>query len=125
MLKETQLSVVSDSLSFVRNEIARKFSDAEFDLVKLISQSGYVDDVFRIKFKRVYGVTPKEYLDDLRMQSAKDFLRIYGEILSIKEISEMCGIKDSLYFSRKFKKEFGIYPKEYIKQKSQNQSQEK
>ena len=118
VLKETKLSVVSDSLSFVHNEIAKKFSDAEFDLAKLIAQSGYVDDVFRIKFKQVYGFTPKEYLDDLRMQSAKDFLRIYGEILSIKEIAEMCGMKDSLYFSRKFKREFGICPKEYVKSKT-------
>ena len=125
LLKEVELSVSSDSLSFVHNEIAEKFSDTEFDLAKLIAQSGYVDDVFRLKFKQVYGVTPKGYLDDLRMQSAKDFLRIYGGILSIKEIAEMCGIKDSLYFSRKFKREFGVCPKEYVKNKTKKDSGEK
>ncbi|MBE7087694.1 MAG: helix-turn-helix domain-containing protein [Clostridiales bacterium] len=116
ILKEAKLSAVSDSLVNVRNEIARKFSDENFDLAKVIAGSGYVDDVFRIKFKKVYGVTPKEYLDDLRMQSAKDFLQVYGEILSIKEIAKMCGFNDSLYFSRKFKRNFGISPKRYVKE---------
>jgi AraC-like DNA-binding protein len=91
--------------------------DTKFDLKKLIKQSGYVDDVLRVKFKGVYGVTPKEYLDNLRLGLAKDYLRIYGNILSIKEISEMCGFNDSLYFSRRFKREFSINPSGYIKKK--------
>ena len=90
--------------------------NCEFDLSKIVEQSGYVDDVLRIKFRTAYGVTPKEYLDSLRMGLAKDYLRIYGNILSIKEISDMCGFMDSLYFSRKFKRTFGVCPKEYVKQ---------
>ena len=116
ILKESELSVESSSLSFVHNEITKNFADSEFDLTKTIKLSGYVDDVLRVKFKAVYGVTPKSYLDDLRMGLAKDYLRIYGNILSIREISEMCGFNDPLYFSRKFKRETGLTPKEYIKE---------
>jgi AraC-like DNA-binding protein len=118
ILKETELSVESGSISFVHNEITKNFMDTEFDLKKLVKHSGYVDDVLRVKFKGVYGVTPKEYLDNLRLELAKDYLRIYGNILSIKEISEMCGFNDSLYFSRRFKREFSINPSDYIKKKA-------
>ena len=116
ILKEVERSYVVDTLSFVHGEIVKKYADSEFDLGKLIEQSGYVDDVFRVKFKRAYGVTPKEFLDNLRMHAAKEFLRIYGDVLSIKEIGTMCGIKDSLYFSRKFKRKFGVSPKLYKKE---------
>ena len=118
ILKETTLSIESTSLSIVHNEITKNFMDCEFNLAEIIKRSGYVDDVLRIKFKAVYGVTPKEYLDNLRMGLAKDYLRIYGKILSIKEIAEMCGFNDPLYFSRKVKRKFGCTPKEYIKKKS-------
>ncbi len=117
ILKETTLSIESTALTVVHNEITKNFMDCEFNLTEVIKQSGYVDDVLRLKFKSVYGITPKEYLDNLRMELAKDYLRIYGKILSIKEISEMCGFKDPLYFSRKVKRKLGCSPKEYIKKK--------
>ena len=117
ILKETTLSIESTALTVVHNEITKNFIDCEFNLTEVIKQSGYVDDVLRLKFKSVYGITPKEYLDNLRMELAKDYLRIYGKILSIKEISEMCGFKDPLYFSRKVKRKLGCSPKEYIKKK--------
>lgn len=120
ILKEAEVSIESTSLSFVHNEIAQNFMDCDFDLSKVVEQSGYVDDVLRIKFRTAYGITPKEYLDSLRMELAKDYLRIYGNILSIKEIANMCGFSDSLYFSRKFKKTFGVCPKEYVKQLGTN-----
>lgn len=115
ILKEASLSAESSVLSHVHGEITKNFADSEFDLGNLIKQSGYVEDVFRVKFKKAYGVTPKAYLDGLKMSLAKDYLRVYGKILSIKEVSEMCGFKDSLYFSRKFRQKFGVYPKEYVK----------
>ena len=79
ILKETTLSIESTSLSVVHNEITKNFMDCGFNLAEVVKRSGYVDDVLRVKFKAAYGVTPKEYLDNLRMGLAKDYLRIYGK----------------------------------------------
>lgn len=113
ILKETETIYVAYAVSFVRGEITKNYTDSKFNLGKCIEQSGYVDDVFRVKFKQAYGITPKGYLDDLRMRAAKEYLRVYGDVLSVKEIGEMCGINDPLYFSRKFKRKYGVSPKLY------------
>lgn len=52
-----------------------------------------------------------EYLTDVRMEKAKELLRNSSK--SIKEICLEVGYADSSYFSRIFKKNVGVSPKEY------------
>ena len=112
--KELDAPLGDDELAFVHSEISKNFNNAEFDLNALIESTGYTEDYFRVKFKVRYGVTPKGWLDELRMRAAKDLARVYGNALTVAEISESCGYWDPLYFSRKFKKTYGVSPKNYI-----------
>lgn len=66
------------------------------------------------KFKEVMGVTVMEYMINLRMQVACSFLR--KTTLSIKEIIERAGYRDSSHFMRSFKKYAGCTPSEYREQ---------
>ena len=66
---------------------------------------------FLRKFKARTGVTPHRYKISLIIEKAKDFL--HNTDLEMSAIAEMLGFEDSLYFSRVFKKETGLTPKEF------------
>ena len=80
------------------DEIARRFNFTPAYLIRI--------------FKRQVGVTPIQYLIDLRMAEARR-LMIASPGLDIKEIGEIVGYPDPHYFSRIFKNTHGITPTDY------------
>lgn len=64
-------------------------------------------------FKKEYGVSPKEYLTQLRLEKAKRLLASETEHLSVSEVAFAVGFSDPLYFSRLFRKEVGVSPSKY------------
>ena len=57
------------------------------------------------------------YINQIRMEKAGELIRESTSNVYMKEISAAVGIDDQLYFSRIFKKYYGITPSEYrIKQ---------
>jgi iron complex transport system substrate-binding protein len=62
-------------------------------------------------FRRETGETIITYLNRTRIRVAKDLLQ--NRSISIQYIAEQVGIPDDAYFSRLFKKEEGISPREY------------
>lgn len=62
-------------------------------------------------FKKVTGVSPQEFLLELRMNKAAALLQV-GE-LSIHDVAESVGYDDALAFSKIFKHRFGVSPREY------------
>lgn len=65
---------------------------------------------FRV-FKQCTGQTPSEYLLHLRLRRAERLLR--DHIMSVTEVAFAAGFNDSNYFSKSFKKIYGITPSEY------------
>lgn len=68
-------------------------------------------------FKKEYGISPRAYLINLRIEKAKDLIR-HERLFSVNEVSLAVGFRDPLYFSRVFHKKVGISPSEYIKKQS-------
>jgi AraC-like DNA-binding protein len=64
-------------------------------------------------FRKHTGFTLKEYIMNLKIQRAKDFLEMNE--YKIGEIAFLCGFQDTLYFSKVFKKVAGMSPSEYIR----------
>lgn len=65
-------------------------------------------------FKQEYGVTPKEYADALRLQSAQRMLQQTGE--KIITIAYQAGFSSLTSFNRFFKQKTGQTPTEYRKE---------
>lgn len=65
-------------------------------------------------FKRCTGVNFLDYITNLRICAAKDYLR--NPFKSASEIAAMVGYDSSSYFTRAFKKNTGLTPTEYRKQ---------
>ena len=83
----------------------------EFDLKKILRKFGMSLRTFYREWKTAFSVSPAKYLLNLRMQEARRLLR--NTNLKIYEISEVCGYKNELYFSRVFVKENGLTPRSY------------
>ncbi len=66
-------------------------------------------------FKKAFGVCIREYILSKKMKHAKELLT--GGSKSVVEVSELLGYAVPNNFSRAFKKQYGISPKEYKAQK--------
>jgi two-component system response regulator YesN len=62
-------------------------------------------------FKIEVGTSPAKYLKQIRMEKAKHLLET--SFLSIKEIMFAVGFNDSSYFTRSFKRFYGMSPTAY------------
>lgn len=94
-------------ISSLHNDLMNNLWNARFDLSEEIKEIGYTEDYVRRLFRDRYGKTPLQFLLSERIEYAKKLLDIYGRQMSIKEIAEMCGFSDPLYFSCMFKRAEG------------------
>lgn len=62
-------------------------------------------------FQAVTGLSPIKYIQNCRLQKAKELLE--DSPYSISQISDMAGYNDCFYFSKTFKKNIGVSPKKY------------
>lgn len=62
-------------------------------------------------FKQVTGRTPTEYINEIRLRKSIELLKT--DSMSITEIAMNCGFNDINYFSRVFKKRYGISPSKF------------
>ncbi|PAD29842.1 helix-turn-helix domain-containing protein [Paenibacillus sp. 7523-1] len=62
-------------------------------------------------FRSYYQMTPIAYMLTLRLERACSLLKHSG--LTITQISYECGFNDSNYFTRQFRKAYGVSPKVY------------
>lgn len=71
-------------------------------------------------FKKEIGICFNEYINNLRLQKAEFMLKNeHGK--SISEVAFACGFNDSNYFSLRFKKQYGVSPKN-IRKKATNEN---
>ena len=87
------------------------FSDRELTVESLAALTGVSEVYFRKIFTRAFGISPKEYLVRMRMDYAKELLKL-GEV-EVSRIAELSGYSEPCHFSREFKRRFGVSPKDY------------
>jgi len=68
---------------------------------------------FRRLFKQHTGLSPNQYLLEIRIRKAQSLLT--NTALSVQRISEETGFESSFYFSRFFKQRTGLSPLNYRK----------
>lgn len=88
-----------------------------------ISVEQYADSLhistnwFIRNFKQYMKTSPAQYTLSLRMVNAQSLLE--NTDYNISEIAEIVGYDNPLYFSRVFRREFGVSPAQYRKQLEQ------
>jgi YesN/AraC family two-component response regulator len=80
-------------------------------LLDLAGVFGYTDVYFCKLFKQNFGKNFITYLNEYRMDKAKELLA--NPEINIKDVSALAGYRDANYFTRVFKRMVGKTPSEY------------
>lgn len=91
---------------------AREIMNSDFSIDDYARELAVGRTIFFRKVKGITGFTPNEYIRVMRLKAAAE--KILSTQQSISEIAYSVGFNDPLYFSRCFKRQFGVPPKEYV-----------
>lgn len=107
----------SESIDTVHDEIIQAFHYFADNYNRDICIEEYAEEHhmstawFIKRFKQYTKMTPKEYIVSVRMSHAQTLLE--QTLYTISEIASIVGYENPLYFSRVFKKQFGLPPNRY------------
>jgi two-component system response regulator YesN len=94
-----------------RQYVERHYMDPNISLNEVAAQVNHSPSYFSAVFSQETGTTFKEYLTELRLKKAKEFLRTTNARSS--EIACQIGYSDPHYFSYVFRKNTGLTPTEF------------
>lgn len=103
----------SDKVKKCIHYIDMNFADPQFEITDICNYANISESTLRRIFHNRFGISPKQYLTNLRLNHAIRLLT-YKE-KTIKEISDECGFNDEKYFSSTIKKHFTVSPTELRK----------
>jgi len=96
-------------------KIEEKLSDDTFDFDQFAVDMATSKSTLHRKLKSLTGLSPGEFIRSIRLKHAVKMLT--SKTGNISEIAFAVGFNDPKYFSRCFKIEFGISPREYQESK--------
>ncbi len=104
----------SEKFSQIVSFVLRNYSDSDFS-IGAIAEFARVSEVhLRRIFKAALNTSPIRYINLLRLEKAKNMLITSN--YTVEEITFSTGFGDPYYFSRIFKKEYGVSPSKYRSQ---------
>ncbi len=114
-LQPNEITVTSSDESFLQNaiEIVEKhMMNSEFSVEMFVKEMNMSRSNLYLKTKELTGLSSSEFIRNIRLKRAVQLLETSD--LSVKEIMYMTGFNTASYFSKCFKKQFGVIPSKYI-----------
>ena len=99
--------------------VEKRLSDENLKIDEMAEAVGLGRTVFYEKIRELVGVSPSDFLKQVRMQRACQLLA--KSRLSVAEVAYAIGFTDPKYFTKCFKKDTGMTPTEYRTSKQNQQ----
>lgn len=115
---EAQAHLSNPDQAFINSatEMVKKhLSDAEYDREAFAKDMAMGESTLYNKVKATTGQTVIAFITSIRLKEAQRIIRSNPNIL-VSDVAIQVGFNTPKYFSKCFKKEFGIFPKEYAEQ---------
>lgn len=109
---ENKLQTIPQSIEQIKKFLDNNYTQ-KITLATIINNFYVSRSFIDKKFKFYYGITPIQYLNYVRIDKAKYYLR--NSSLPMTKIAELVGINDCSYFNKLFKKNLDITPQKYRK----------
>ena len=110
--KELTISEIDEEfLNKVIDLIEKNIDNANFDMESFSKNLNVSSSQLYRKIKGIAGVSPNEFIRTYRLREAAKMIK--ESSLTMTEIAYKVGFNDSLYFSKCFKKQYGVAPSKY------------
>ena len=106
-------SKATKDISFIKHYLETYYHES-IQLEDLASMTHLSRFYISHSFKKEIGMSPMEYLIDIRIKESKILLRTTN--YSISQVSDIVGFTTPTYFSKQFRKSTGISPTDYREQ---------
>jgi len=100
-------SILSPALEYIHTN----YTKHQFNVGDLAEMCNISEDYLRKLFKATLNTSPRKYINKLKTDYAAEL--IHSGMHTITDSCYMAGFEDASYFSREFKKRFGMSPMEY------------
>ncbi|MFD2587352.1 two-component regulator propeller domain-containing protein [Croceitalea marina] len=114
-IQPSEVTVTSTDEKFLSQamEIVEKhMMNTDFNVEMMVKEMGLSRSNLYLKFKEITGLSSSEFIRNVRLKRAVQLFE--SSDLSVKEIMYMTGFNTASYFSKCFKKQFGVIPSEYV-----------
>jgi AraC-like DNA-binding protein len=111
-----EISLENTFVLKAKNEIETHLTEADFDVEKLCRLLALSNSQVHRKLSALTGLSATHFIRYVRLIKAKELM--IDSRFKIAAIAIDCGYNDPAYFSRIFKKEFGITPQKWRNQNS-------
>jgi len=118
ILEPKDVTVTSVDEEFLKNAVTivrEHMSDSEFNVEALVQAIHISRSNLYLKLKALTGQSSSEFIRSIRLKRAVQLLEESN--YTIKEVMYMTGFSTASYFSKCFKKQVGMVPSDYIRQK--------
>ncbi|MEO1011018.1 MAG: ATP-binding protein, partial [Bacteroidota bacterium] len=123
-IRPSEVTVTSTDERFLSQAIAiveKHMMNTDFNVGMMVKEMGLSRSNLYLKFKELTGLSSSEFIRNVRLKRAVQLFE--GSDLSVKEIMYRTGFNTASYFSKCFKKQFGVIPSEYVsKMKKKNKA---
>lgn len=96
-------------------ELIESTIDKNLSISEIAASAGMQAHGFSVAFKRAFGVSPKTFMSQLKMERAYELIK---SGLLVKDVARAVGFDNPLYFTTAFKKNFGVAPSELLANRS-------
>ena len=105
-----------EAVKEIAEEITKDVSK-EYALEQLAVKTGLTQAKLQEGFKHLYARTVTEYIRHVRLEKARDLISDKENNLNISQVVYTVGLSSRSYFSKIFKRKYGISPSEFLKNK--------
>ena len=95
----------------VKNAVEIHLEDDSFSVEKMAEEVNLSRTQLLRKLKALTGLSPNDFIRDMRLRKAAEMIRQKAD--TITQIGYAVGFSDQSYFTKCFKKQFGVTPTEY------------
>ncbi len=103
--EKRKFDIIEPAVTYLKEHIY----DCSFNVDKLHHLCGISDTYFRQIFASKFGMTPQKYITSRRLSHARSIIDS-GDFNTFSEVALSVGFSDPLYFSKVFKKMYGVAP---------------